>query len=205
MADTHEHCFDSHHSTAPIDIPYARVSKIPDETWQVSKGPASFHSSADHAAASQSRLHVCACTIGLRTYSFKVLVCFTDHFEIQESRLLDGGSNECENLAERLAQSSSRVLRTEGDTGSIALAQEILPQNETHETSGHPKEYFIEVDTSSGRPTVKENPYLYIIGVTGYFKRLRELWKNRRCRRALVSAGVAMISQQLTGMNICMI
>jgi hypothetical protein len=48
----------------------------------------------------------------------------------------------------------------------------------------------------------KNNPYLYHIGVTGYSKRLMELWRNKRCRRALLSACVAMISQQMTGLNV---
>ncbi|KAF2028227.1 MFS general substrate transporter, partial [Setomelanomma holmii] len=47
----------------------------------------------------------------------------------------------------------------------------------------------------------KENPYSYHIGVTGYYKRLGELWTNMRCRRALLASSVAMISQQMTGVN----
>ncbi|KAH7091340.1 major facilitator superfamily domain-containing protein [Paraphoma chrysanthemicola] len=47
----------------------------------------------------------------------------------------------------------------------------------------------------------KENPYSYHIGVTGYYKRLVELWVNMRCRRALLASSVAMISQQMTGVN----
>lgn len=47
----------------------------------------------------------------------------------------------------------------------------------------------------------KDNPYSYHIGVTGYFKRLVQLWENKRCRRALLSASIAMISQQMTGVN----
>jgi MFS family permease len=47
----------------------------------------------------------------------------------------------------------------------------------------------------------RNNPYCYHIGVTGYFHRLKQLWKIKRCRRALVCAAVAMISQQLTGVN----
>jgi hypothetical protein len=43
----------------------------------------------------------------------------------------------------------------------------------------------------------KENPYSYHIGVTGYFKRLGQLWSNMRCRRALLAASIAMISQQM--------
>jgi hypothetical protein len=47
----------------------------------------------------------------------------------------------------------------------------------------------------------KDNPYSYHIGVTGYYRRLRQLWSNMRCRRALLAASVAMISQQMTGVN----
>ncbi|KAF1828804.1 hypothetical protein BDW02DRAFT_614210 [Decorospora gaudefroyi] len=47
----------------------------------------------------------------------------------------------------------------------------------------------------------ESNPYSYHIGVTGYFKRLVQLWVNKRCRRALLSASVSMISQQMTGVN----
>ncbi|KAF2822935.1 MFS general substrate transporter [Ophiobolus disseminans] len=47
----------------------------------------------------------------------------------------------------------------------------------------------------------KENPYDYHIGVTGYYKRLGQLWSNLRCRRALLAASVAMSSQQMTGVN----
>lgn len=47
----------------------------------------------------------------------------------------------------------------------------------------------------------KENPYSYHIGVTGYYKRLGQLWSNMRCRRALLASSVAMMSQQMTGVN----
>jgi hypothetical protein len=49
------------------------------------------------------------------------------------------------------------------------------------------------------QPGKGNNPYFYHIGATGYFRRLWELWRNKRCRRALLSASVAMISQQMTG------
>lgn len=55
------------------------------------------------------------------------------------------------------------------------------------------------LESGGKRRIEEENPYFYHIGVTGYFKRLRELWVNKRCRRALLSAGVAMITQQFTG------
>ncbi|KAG9190304.1 hypothetical protein G6011_08392 [Alternaria panax] len=51
------------------------------------------------------------------------------------------------------------------------------------------------------RVNKKKNPYSYNIGVNGYYKRLRELWSNKQCRRALLSASVSMITQTLTGVN----
>ncbi|KAI4947472.1 hypothetical protein J4E91_006826 [Alternaria rosae] len=51
------------------------------------------------------------------------------------------------------------------------------------------------------RRTKKSNPYSYNIGVNGYYKRLRELWSNKRCRRALLCASASMITQTLTGVN----
>ncbi|KAF2265095.1 MFS general substrate transporter [Lojkania enalia] len=47
----------------------------------------------------------------------------------------------------------------------------------------------------------KDNPYAYHIGVTGYFRRCTQLWSNKRCRRALLAASIAMIAQQMTGVN----
>lgn len=59
----------------------------------------------------------------------------------------------------------------------------------------------LDIDLGIQFTKKKHNPYSYHIGVTGYFKRLRQLVSNRRCRRALLSASVAMISQQMTGIN----
>ncbi|KAF2867314.1 major facilitator superfamily domain-containing protein [Massariosphaeria phaeospora] len=59
----------------------------------------------------------------------------------------------------------------------------------------------LEMDLRERRIGKKDNPYFYHIGVTGYFNRLIELWRNKRCRRALLSASVAMIAQQMTGVN----
>jgi len=50
--------------------------------------------------------------------------------------------------------------------------------------------------TRAEKPDIS-NPYSYHIGVTGYFQRLRQLWSNLRCRRALLAASTAMISQQV--------
>ncbi|KAF2846158.1 MFS general substrate transporter [Plenodomus tracheiphilus IPT5] len=59
----------------------------------------------------------------------------------------------------------------------------------------------LNIDVDIQRAKKKRNPYSYHIGVTGYFNRLVELMTNKRCRRALLSASVAMISQQMTGVN----
>ena len=147
---------------------------------------------------------------------------FADTF--QESRLLDGGANERDHLAERIAASSSRVEVLNDLPGSIGLVErapsqlQVAPVPRTDGTSEPRDSHQTSQDervigathleaqgvVTSGDQNMEarseeENPYLYIIGVTGYFKRLRELWINKRCRRALLSAGVAMISQQMTG------
>jgi hypothetical protein len=59
----------------------------------------------------------------------------------------------------------------------------------------------LAIQTTIQMARKKENPYSYHIGVTGYYKRLRQLWSNMRCRRALLASSVAMISQQMTGVN----
>lgn len=59
----------------------------------------------------------------------------------------------------------------------------------------------LNIEAQLERYRKKENPYSYHIGVTGYYKRLLQLWQNRRCRRATLAASIAMISQQMTGVN----
>ena len=59
----------------------------------------------------------------------------------------------------------------------------------------------IDLEKAARRLRARNNPYSYHIGVTGYFSRLAQLWKVPRCRRALLCSAVAMISQQLTGVN----
>ena len=59
----------------------------------------------------------------------------------------------------------------------------------------------LDIDLALQQAKKRDNPYSYHIGVTGYFKRLFQLWENQRCRRALLSASIAMISQQMTGVN----
>lgn len=59
----------------------------------------------------------------------------------------------------------------------------------------------LDINLDIERTRKKRNPYAYHIGITGYFKRLAQLTTNRRCRRALLSASISMISQQMTGVN----
>jgi MFS family permease len=59
----------------------------------------------------------------------------------------------------------------------------------------------LNFDVGVKRAKKKNNPYSYNIGVNGYYKRLSELWTNKRCRRALLCASVSMITQTLTGVN----
>lgn len=59
----------------------------------------------------------------------------------------------------------------------------------------------LDIEFGIERAKKKDNPYSYHIGVTSYFKRLVQLGGNKRCRRALLSASVSMISQQMTGVN----
>lgn len=59
----------------------------------------------------------------------------------------------------------------------------------------------LDAELANIRAERQDNPYVYHIGVTGYFKRLGELWSNKRCRRALLSSSIAMLTQQLSGVN----
>ncbi len=60
----------------------------------------------------------------------------------------------------------------------------------------------LDSNTITAAPKKIDNPYSYHIGVTGYFYRLWQLWDNKRCRRALLSACIAMISQQSKSFNL---
>jgi hypothetical protein len=131
-----------------------------------------------------------------------------------ESRLLQGNANEVGLLGDRIGQSLNHP---NGQTGSGALqvgndaAISITPmQSAAQGNSRRPNDIQlsslsrVDSETSSldsevgvRRVGAKENPYFYHIGATGYFKRLIELWRNKRCRRALFSASIAMISQQM--------
>ncbi|OCK95717.1 uncharacterized protein K441DRAFT_555485, partial [Cenococcum geophilum 1.58] len=48
---------------------------------------------------------------------------------------------------------------------------------------------------------LEDNPHTYQFGVNGYWRRLSQLFSEPRCTRALLSAVVAMITQQMTGVN----
>ena len=104
----------------------------------------------------------------------------------------DGGLNPSDLIQPRDShqQSSPRGRYSRG--GNIELSN--LDRHDSDLSS-------LEIEPGVGRLGKKDNPYFYHIGVTGYFKRLVQLWKNKRCRRALLSASIAMISQQMTGVN----
>lgn len=67
-----------------------------------------------------------------------------------------------------------------------------------------------ERSTISGGPNADpENPsertvdvYLYQIRETGYFQRFCQLFSEPRCRRASICAATAMLTQQMTGVNV---
>jgi len=105
-----------------------------------------------------------------------------------ESRLMRGNANEHGDLGDRISlNAAGKIEMTNLPNGSSAAHQSVASSN----------------DEEAGLKQVgkSDNPYFYHIGVTGYTKRLRQLWTEKRCRRALVCAAVAMISQQMTGVN----
>jgi hypothetical protein len=121
-----------------------------------------------------------------------------------ESRILKGNENEFGNLADRIDLSISCVPRA--SHGSVQRRESRNQPNESDfeldDVGQLPSDTLsldIEIDVEMARK--KRNPYSYHIGVTGYYKRLTQLWSNMRCRRALLAASVAMISQQMTGVN----
>jgi hypothetical protein len=121
-----------------------------------------------------------------------------------ESRMLKGKEKEFDILANRMDGSTSNVpdashggaQHTEGrDHGND-------PDFELNDFGQLPNDALsLDIDLDIERARKKRNPYSYHIGVTGYYKRLGQLWSNMRCRRALLAASVAMISQQMTGVN----
>jgi hypothetical protein len=146
-----------------------------------------------------------------------------------ESRLMKGNVDERENLATRIersdvdlphrARNSSdhSVQRHQRAPERLEVGRSLTPRDSHQQSSQDTRSgrRSIELadlrrdnasDTSSidieaviSRRRKKHNPYEYHIGVTGYFKRVAELWTNMRCRRALLAAGIAMITQQMTG------
>lgn len=89
-------------------------------------------------------------------------------------------------------QARHRVGQNENDGMELGVIQ----RQPSVSTLGIESEIRVAIQES-----MKENPYSYHIGVTGYFNRLWELWSNMRCRRALLASAVAMITQQMTGVN----
>jgi MFS family permease len=117
-----------------------------------------------------------------------------------ESRLLRGRADETGNLAERIVGSETHPPEMTSEQPRREGASQTLSRPATLTIQSIPLR---DLDTEKGVQRIgkKNNPYFYHIGVTGYFNRLVQLWRNERCRRALLSASIAMISQQMTGVN----
>ncbi|KAF2464226.1 MFS general substrate transporter [Lindgomyces ingoldianus] len=96
------------------------------------------------------------------------------------------------NILEPRDSHQSLRLQPPGRQGDIELSSIGQHSSDTSSTDG---------EIGFRRVGGKDNPYFYHIGVTGYFMRLRQLWTNLRCRRALLAASIAMIGQQMTGVN----
>lgn len=114
---------------------------------------------------------------------------------------VEGGA-ESTSCPQRILSKEKVLLETDAfavETSNSRSAQQPAQDDRYATLSIYSTDERVESNNNPTRLARKENSYLYIIGVTGYFQRLRELWINRRCRRALLSAGVAMISQQMTG------
>jgi hypothetical protein len=90
---------------------------------------------------------------------------------------------------------ATRTMESQQQASSVRIAEPPTIEKRGSDLSS------LDAELAGQNTGRRNNPYLYHIGVTGYFKRLMELWKNKRCRRALLSACVAMISQQMTGVN----
>lgn len=140
-----------------------------------------------------------------------------------ESQLMKSNTNEHESLGERIWRSSNDfaalrseyIKRDEHECEGLPPKRNLATLNPSglwdsrsaeqlgiaeRGESSHTSE---ATDTGEERSRAgkEQNPYSYNIGVTGYYKRLGQLWTQKRCRRALLSAAVAMISQQMTGVN----
>ncbi|KAF2004169.1 MFS general substrate transporter [Amniculicola lignicola CBS 123094] len=128
-----------------------------------------------------------------------------------ESRLIRAKADERENLAARIGMSGKDLPGTisgrprevdsahheDGNDQPLAHGTIHLSTLQRHESDLSS----LEMELATRHIGKEENPYFYHIGVTGYFKRLIQLWRNKRCRRALLSASIAMISQQMCGVN----
>ena len=97
--------------------------------------------------------------------------------------------------------------------GNVAARREKVQQQSDEHKSSRPVEAFVQsgIVGASKEPGLekalrviraRDNPYSYHIGLAGYLNRLAQLWRVKRCRRALVCAVVAMLSQILTGVNV---
>lgn len=127
-----------------------------------------------------------------------------------ESRMLRGGTNEQDNLGDRIDRSTPSVVQLACDQQPNAGESDqqcfdnLQSQLKMNIALFRPQRQRSNLSTSNSKRATqpsKKNPYSYHIGVTGYFRRLIQLWKNKRCRRALLSASISMISQQMTGVN----
>ncbi|KAF2107090.1 major facilitator superfamily domain-containing protein [Lophiotrema nucula] len=139
----------------------------------------------------------------------------------ERAKLADRVERSEVNLANSSAVSPAHSIRGAGVPTLLQLRHPLEPRDSHQQSSteSHGRERQIELsrirddasDTSSSdlelalrqyrQGRKQENPYEYHIGVTGYFKRLVQLWSNMRCRRALRAASIAMITQQMTGIN----
>lgn len=133
-----------------------------------------------------------------------------------ESRMFKGRVDEPSNLADRVYASELDIAGgatglPQGPGADEDASQHVSPR----QSVGDPASGAVQrrsstastLDNNEGirlakkRLAKEENPYSYHIGVTGYYRRLGQLWSNMRCRRALLAASIAMISQQMTGVN----
>ncbi|KAF3048629.1 hypothetical protein E8E11_004853 [Didymella keratinophila] len=142
-----------------------------------------------------------------------------------ESRVLNDMSSGVVRLSEWSQHSSNAAVSSDpmprGQTLPVEMTalDNVAPQRENLQWPNNDHEPSRPVDASvksgvigaSKEPDLEKalrairarnNPYSYHIGVAGYFNRLAQLWRVKRCRRALVCAVVAMLSQILTGVNV---
>jgi hypothetical protein len=128
-----------------------------------------------------------------------------------ESRMLKGTAHEFRSLADRidvrngsLAYEAQELSRTRRDIpqessgiGSVNHERFEMAVLQRRLSNSSSLDINMGIQEARTRADKAGNPYSYHIGVTGYFKRLMQLWSNMRCRRALLAASTAMISQQV--------